>query len=84
MGLEDGGREGGRERRVNSPGKTRRDPEMEEGRREGGREGCVPEPLGPELEFHQKVVGVHDGMHDEKVGRKGGREERMEGGRMRT
>jgi len=57
---------------------------MEEGRREGGREGCVPEPLGPELEFHQKVVGVHDGMHDEKVGRKGGREERMEGGRMRT
>jgi len=74
MGLEDGGREGGRERRVNSPGKTRRDPEMEERGREGGREGCVPEPLGPELDFNQKVVEVQDGMNDEMVGRKGGRE----------
>jgi len=48
--------------------------------REGGREGGrdIPEPFGPELEFHQEVVGVHDGVH---VRREGGREGRREGGR---
>jgi len=29
---------------------------------EGGG-GGVPEPLGPELELHQEIIRIHDGVH---------------------